>query len=171
MRPAAFLDRDGTIIEDRGYLGDPAGVTLLPGAVDALRALRDAGYLLIVITNQSGIARGIFSAGDLARVNARMRELLAAEGVTLDGLYFCPHGPDDACACRKPLPGMLHAAAEEHGIDLAASVSIGDQPRDAQAGAAAGCRCNVLLGAPVPAWPGPYAPGIREAAARCIAGA
>lgn len=147
-RKAIFLDRDGTLIEDRGYLADPEGVVLLSGAGDALRLLQDAGYLLIVVTNQSGIGRGYFTLEAMHTVNARMNELLAEHGVTIDDIRYCPHGPDDGCACRKPLPGMLCDAAEAHGIDLAQSAMIGDQPRDAAAGVAAGCEMNFLIGTP-----------------------
>jgi D-glycero-D-manno-heptose 1,7-bisphosphate phosphatase len=139
-RRAAFLDRDGTIIHDRHYLSDPAGVELLPGAGAALRALSQDGYLLIVISNQSGMARGMFGEAERAAVQARVSELLAAEGVRLDGDYFCPHHPDfgSACECRKPGLLLYRQAALEHGIDLAQSVYIGDRPSDVQPAAVLG---------------------------------
>ena len=146
MRRAVFLDRDGTLMEDRGYLADPVGVRLLAGAAEALRSLRKSGALLVLVSNQSGIARGLIRHEQHERVHERFRELLAAEGVVLDGCYYCEHGPDEGCGCRKPRPGMLHAAAREHGIDLAASIMVGDKASDVAAGRAAGCT-TALLGA------------------------
>lgn len=145
VRAAVFLDRDGTIIVDDGYLADPSRVRLVEGAADALRSLAARGALLVVVSNQSGIARGYFERAALDAVHARMTELLEAEGIRLHASYYCEHGPDDGCACRKPLPGMLLRAAEEHDIDLAASVMIGDKPSDVEAGRAAGCLLNGLL--------------------------
>lgn len=141
-RPAILLDRDGTVIEERDYLADPEGVVLLPGAAAALRRLSDAGYALVLVSNQSGIARGLFGEQDHARVHARLEELLAAHGVHLDGAYHCPHHPDFAapCACRKPAPGMFLRAASELGLDLRRSVLIGDRVRDVEAAAELGAR-------------------------------
>ncbi len=146
-QPAAFLDRDGTIIEDSHYLGAPDSIVLLPGAVEGMRLLREAGYLLICVTNQSGVARGYFSERELRAIHKRMRTILADNGVPLDGIYYCPHHPDIGdepyqldCDCRKPRPGMLLAAARDLDIDLPASVLIGDAERDIEAGHAAGCR-------------------------------
>ena len=111
-RKAVFLDRDGTLIVERNYLGDPAGVALLEGVPQALKQLSDAGFLLVMVTNQSGVARGFFTMDDVARVNGRVAELLEREGVRLDAVYICPHHeqgtvPEYAvsCACRKPKPG------------------------------------------------------------------
>lgn len=146
VRRAVFLDRDGTLMLDRGYLGDPAGVELVPGAAFALRLLRDRGALLVLVSNQSGIARGLIARAQHERVHARFSEVLAGEGVALDAFYYCEHGPDDGCACRKPRPGMLRAAARDHGIDLASSWMVGDKPSDVEAGRAAGCK-SALLGA------------------------
>src|SRR5690606_15969958 len=131
MNRAVFLDRDGTLMEDRGYLGDPEGVALLPGVALALKKLRAAGYLLIVVSNQSGIARGLFTHEDLTRVNRRLETLLEEQGARLDAIYYCPHGPESQSETRKPAPGMILLAAREHHIDLHASATIGDQPRDA----------------------------------------
>lgn len=132
LRRAAFLDRDGTLIRDHHYPRDPDLVELLPGVPAALRRLVDAGYLLVVITNQSGIARGLLTEADYQRVRGRLDALLAAEGITLDASYHCPHettisGP---CECRKPGTGLHRQAARELGIDLAHSVSVGDRWRD-----------------------------------------
>ncbi|HSB68182.1 MAG TPA: lipopolysaccharide heptosyltransferase II [Candidatus Methylomirabilis sp.] len=136
--PAAFLDRDGTIIEDPGYLSDPDGIRFIPGAVEALRDLQAAGFRLIVVTNQAGVARGIFSERDVHRVNDRLRALLADAGVRLDGIYYCPHHPEHGppesrrdCDCRKPGPGMIRRAARDFPLDLSRSVIIGDHLSDA----------------------------------------
>ncbi|HEX6560271.1 MAG TPA: HAD family hydrolase, partial [Longimicrobiales bacterium] len=130
--PAVFLDRDGTLIVEREYLSDPDGVEFLPGVFDALRTLRDAGYRLVVVTNQSGIARGLLSLDDYRQVERRVEDVLAREGITLDGVYFCPHHPDytGLCDCRKPKLGMYRAAERNLGIDLAHSVFVGDRVKD-----------------------------------------
>lgn len=131
-RPAVFVDRDGTLIVDRDYLADPAGVKLIPGAVEALRALREAGYALVVVTNQSGIARGLYTLADYRAVAARLDALLAEAGAGVDGTWFCPHHPDvhGPCACRKPGTGMYREAAARLGLDLAASWYVGDKVTD-----------------------------------------
>src|SRR2546421_6766843 len=107
MRPAVFLDRDGTVIEDLDYPRDPAGVRLLPGAADALLAWRDAGYALVVVSNQSGLGRGIIAPEQARAVHDRFVEVLAAQGIELDGVRYCPHAPWENCTCRKPRPTML----------------------------------------------------------------
>ena len=137
---AALLDRDGTINVEREYLSDPAGVELLPNAVAGLRRLRALGYGLIVISNQSGVARGYFTMADVDAVNARLTALLREQGVTLDGVYVCPHAPDAGCACRKPAPGLIQQAAREHGFDPRASVMIGDKAIDIETGRQVGAR-------------------------------
>lgn len=131
---AAFLDRDGTLIVERAYLAEPDAVELLPGVIDGLRALRAAGYLLIVITNQSGLARGLFTFADYEAVRTRLDALLAEGGVALDDVYVCPHHPDitGACDCRKPATALYRLAAHEHGIDLARSAFIGDKGSDVE---------------------------------------
>jgi D-glycero-D-manno-heptose 1,7-bisphosphate phosphatase len=143
---AVFLDRDGTLIEDPGYLSDPAAVRLIPGAVEGLRALHAAGYRLILVSNQSGIGRGYFTPEQAEAVHQRLVDELARAGVVLDDARYCPHAPDAGCACRKPQPGLLLAAAEELGLDLEASFMIGNSPVDVGAGRNAGCR-TILLGA------------------------
>jgi heptosyltransferase-2 len=137
-RPAAFLDRDGTIIEELGYLGDPDQIRLIPGAIEALQALQRAGYRLVLITNQAGVARGLITEADVHRVNERLRTLLTEAGVRLDGIYYCPHHPEygppeyrQDCGCRKPKPGMVERAVRELGLDPARSVVIGDHSSDA----------------------------------------
>jgi D-glycero-D-manno-heptose 1,7-bisphosphate phosphatase len=145
-RPAAFLDRDGTLIVERNYLADPAGVELLPGAAAGLRRLAEAGYALVLVTNQSGIARGLFGDADFGAVQRRMAELLAAEGVRLDGVYHCPHHPDFSgpCTCRKPAPGLFVRAAAELGLDPARSVYIGDRLADVLAAGELGGRAFLV---------------------------
>lgn len=150
-----FVDRDGVINElvrdpDSGQCEsplEPQAVRLIPGATGALRSLRDAGFVLVCVTNQPAAAKAKTSLAELERVQARVRELLSAEGVELDAWKMCPHHPQGtvpglarACDCRKPAPGMLLEAAREHDLDLAASWIVGDTDADVLAGAAAGCR-------------------------------
>jgi len=129
-RRYVLLDRDGTLNHDRHYIADPDLVELFPGAGAALRDLAAAGFGLAVVTNQSGVARGQITPDQLESVNARLGELLAAEGVMLDGIYVCPHGPKDGCDCRKPLPGLIVRAARELGFDPARSFVVGDKGID-----------------------------------------
>jgi len=131
-RPAVFLDRDGTIIRDLNYIGRPEQVELLPRAASSIRRLNEAGWLVIVVTNQSGIARGYFTEADYNRVRARLTELLAAEGAHIDGTFVCPHHPDftGPCDCRKPGTLLFRQAATTHDIDTAASFYVGDKLRD-----------------------------------------
>jgi len=131
LRPAAFLDRDGTVIVEREYLSDPAGVVLVPGAVEALRLLADAGYALVIVTNQSGIGRGLYTEADYQAVRLRLDELLAEGGVILDGSWHCPDDPRSGeVPCRKPNTGMHRAAAAALALDLSRSVFIGDRVGD-----------------------------------------
>jgi D-glycero-D-manno-heptose 1,7-bisphosphate phosphatase len=127
-----FLDRDGTIIKEEKYLADPNGVVLIPGAAEALRLLAEAGFALVVVTNQSGIARGFYSEEDYQAVAGRLDEILQEEGIRLDATRFCPHHPDISgpCSCRKPGTGMHRGAAEELSLDFSASYFIGDRIRD-----------------------------------------
>jgi len=145
MIKTVFLDRDGTIIRDEEYLADPDGVFPLPGAVESLLKLRDAGYALIIVTNQSGVGRGMFTVNEMKSVNSRMLSLFAEYGVFFDDILICPHAPDEKCDCRKPSPKLLLEAAERLGIDLSASAMIGDKPSDPKTGIAAGCRHNILI--------------------------
>jgi len=127
-----FVDRDGTLIVERDYLAAPEGVALVPGAVGALRDLREAGYALVVVTNQSGIARGLYTLDDYHAVAARLERILRDAGVPVDATYYCPHHPDHTgpCACRKPAPGMYLQAAAELGLDPGASWYVGDKITD-----------------------------------------
>ena len=127
-----FLDRDGTLNPDPGYVRSPDQFELLPGVSQALARLKQAGAQLIVVTNQSGIARGLLSVGDLDRVHGKMRQLLDAAGVSLDAIYVCPHHPDEGCSCRKPETGMINQAVRERQVDLSRSYVIGDHARDMQ---------------------------------------
>lgn len=144
LRPAAFLDRDGTLIEEVNYLHRPEQVRVIPGVAETLRRLRSEGVALIVVTNQSGVARGYFTEADVHAVHAHLEDLL---GLRFDGIHACfhhPHGEVPAyagvCACRKPAPGMLQDAASAHGLDLHASALFGDKVSDVATGAPVGVR-------------------------------
>lgn len=142
---AVFLDRDGTINEDPGYLSKPEQMKLLPGAADALRLLQDAGFLLVVVSNQSGVGRGLIKDSDLPLIHQRMNELLAEKGVRPLEIYCCTHHPDHGCECRKPKPLLLTQAAQQLGISLRDSYMIGDKESDLQVGIAAGCKASLLV--------------------------
>ena len=146
-RPAVFLDRDGTLIEDKGFLGDPNGVVILPTVADALRLLHEHGYATVVISNQSGVARGYFTDAEVRAVNGEIARQLAVEGVALDGWYWCAHA-ENGCACRKPAPGLVERAAAEHDLDIAGGAVVGDRGSDVALG--------VGLGVPAILVPGPY---------------
>lgn len=137
-RRFVLIDRDGTINVEKHYLSDPDQLQLIPGVGAAIRALKAAGLGVAVITNQSGIARGYFDHARLDQIHARLAALLEAEGTGVDGIYLCPHGPDDDCACRKPLPGMVEQAVAEHGFDPARAFMIGDKEVDVELGRAVG---------------------------------
>ena len=143
MSPArrfVLLDRDGTINVERDYLSHPDQLALYPGVGAALRRLRDLGFGIAVVTNQSGVARGYFDLATLSRIHDRLAELLAAEGVGVDGVYLCPHGPHDDCGCRKPLPGMVEQAAAEHGFDPKQAFLVGDKAVDVDMAHAVGAK-------------------------------
>jgi D-glycero-D-manno-heptose 1,7-bisphosphate phosphatase len=151
MRKAIFLDKDGTLIEDVPYNCDVNRICLLPGAREGLRRLQAAGYALIVVSNQPGVAHGFFSTDALDHVETTLRALLADEGVQLDGFYYCPHHPDGrlagyatVCDCRKPFPGLLVQAASDYGVDLQTSWMVGDILHDVEAGRRAGCRTILI---------------------------
>jgi len=137
-RRYVVLDRDGTLIVDRHYLSDPNGVELVEGAGAALRRLAELGLGLVVVTNQSGVARGLVSPARLAEIHRRMQALLRIEGVQLAGIYVCPHGPEDGCACRKPRTALLERAALEKGFDPRRAFVVGDKRSDVALGRAMG---------------------------------
>jgi D-glycero-D-manno-heptose 1,7-bisphosphate phosphatase len=154
MNKAAFLDRDGVINKkapDDGYITRWEDFEFLTGVADAIALLNRSGFLVIVITNQRGIAKGLFSVADLTRIHINMSEELASTGAHLDAIYFCPHDYDPPCSCRKPAPGMLLTAAAEHQIDLKNSWMIGDSDSDREAGTRAGCRTMTVSMQPVSA--------------------
>lgn len=147
MVGAAFLDRDGVINEEVDYLHEVDKAVLIPGVAAAIREIRQHGWKVIVVTNQAGIAKGLYSEADLHAVNTRISELLAAENAAWDAIYFCPHHPNHTgdCDCRKPAPGMLLAAIRDFNIDPAKSFMVGDRLTDLQAGQAAGCAKSYLV--------------------------
>jgi histidinol-phosphate phosphatase family protein len=147
-RGAVFLDRDGTIIEDPGYLSDPARVVLLPGAAEGLAALARSGWPLIVVSNQSGLARGLFGPEAVAAVMRRILELLAPHDVRFLASYYCPHLPEitGPCRCRKPGTELFERAAREHDLDLVRSWWVGDRLRDVEPALALGGRGLLLPG-------------------------
>jgi len=151
-RPAVFMDRDGCLIEEVGYLNHPSRVRVLPRTPAAVARLNQAGIPAVMATNQAGIARGYFSSEVLVAVNAEVERQLAVQGARLDALYVCPHHPTageppyrEDCSCRKPKPGLLLRAAAEMGLDLSRSVMIGDKPSDVEAGQAVGTATVLVL--------------------------
>lgn len=156
-RPAVFLDRDGTVNEEVAYLRHPDQLVLLPGAAEAIGMLRQAGLPVVIITNQSGVARGLISAENLPRIRMRLSELLAGAGTAVDGYYVCPHHPEQGCACRKPAPGLVLQAARELGLTPARSWVVGDNACDVQLGHGVGATTLLVLTghgrAQLAAWP------------------
>jgi histidinol-phosphate phosphatase family protein len=143
VHKAVFLDRDGVINKRApgdGYITCSQEFELLPGVTEAIALLNRAGFLVIVVTNQRGVARGLYSQSDLTQIHSKMKNDLAVAGAHLDAIYFCPHDREPPCDCRKPAPGMLLTAAAEHHIDLPNSWMIGDSDTDREAGCRAGCR-------------------------------
>jgi D-glycero-D-manno-heptose 1,7-bisphosphate phosphatase len=140
MKRALFLDRDGTVIEDRGYMHDPALVQLLPYAAETLRAIEREGWALIVISNQSGVGRGLITRQELDAVQSRFLEVMDTAGVRITASYVCVHRPDEGCRCRKPSPFYVEQAAREYGLELKHSWMIGDRRSDILCGRNAGCR-------------------------------
>jgi D,D-heptose 1,7-bisphosphate phosphatase len=153
LRPAVFLDRDGTLNEDLGYVHRWEDFRWLPGAKAAVRGLRDGGAYVFIVTNQSGVARGMFDEAAVTALHAKMRDDLRATGADIDDIRYCPHHPDasvapyrQVCACRKPAPGMILDLIAHWPVDAAASVMVGDKEIDAQAGRAAGIGAQIVPG-------------------------
>jgi D-glycero-D-manno-heptose 1,7-bisphosphate phosphatase len=151
IKKAIFLDKDGTLIPDVPYNVDPAKITLAPDAVKGLRKLQRSGFKLIVVSNQSGIAMGLFPSNALWQVEYKIRSLMAKQGLHLGGFYYCPHHPQGLikaysvnCSCRKPAPGLILSAAAKYNLDLSQSWMIGDILNDVEAGHNAGCRAILL---------------------------
>ncbi|MCK4297888.1 MAG: HAD family hydrolase, partial [Planctomycetes bacterium] len=152
MKRAVFFDRDGTLIDEAGYLRRPEQVRLKPGAAQAVRRLKEAGFLVVVVSNQSGVARGLVTTEDVDRANQRLQELLGEQDAHIDAFYYCPHLPAGTvpayakqCECRKPKPGLLYEAAQDLDIDVTESFVVGDAVRDVEAGRSAGCH-TVFVG-------------------------
>ena len=151
MRPAIFLDRDGTLIEDVDYLQHADQMRVLPGVPEALRALQSAGYALVIITNQSGVARGLLTEETLAELHQELVYRLGEQGVTVDGIYYCPHHPEHGsaeyrvdCECRKPGTALLEQAGQDIGLDLGASWAVGDKLSDLAGAVRLGCRAVLV---------------------------
>jgi D-glycero-D-manno-heptose 1,7-bisphosphate phosphatase len=154
MVRAVFLDRDGTIIEDSGYVGEIGRVKFLPRVGAAIKLLNENKFKVIITTNQAGVARGYFDEAAVRRVNSYVREKLAEEGAFVDRVYYCPHHVEGVieeyrreCSCRKPNTGMIEMAVRDLGVDVGASFAIGDKESDVEAGRRAGCRTILLAGA------------------------
>jgi len=146
VNKAVFIDRDGTINRDVPYCSRPEDFELLPGAADGIRLLNEHGFKVIVVTNQSGIARGYFTEQMLAKIHEEMRAELAKHGAHVDAIYYCPHHPDDNCDCRKPKPKMVFQAASALDINLKQSYVIGDSEMDVEIANRAGCRAAIRVG-------------------------
>lgn len=145
MRRAVFFDRDGTIIEEKGFIKDPDEVSLIPGAAEALKIAKAMGFLRILVSNQSGVGRGYFGPREVEEVNDRLKALLGERGTDLDDIFYCPHAPEEDCMCRKPRPGLLLEAAIKHAIDLKGSYMIGDREGDVGAIASVGGKAVLVL--------------------------
>jgi len=145
---AVFLDRDGTIARDVHYCRRPEDFEILPTVPQAIKLLNENGFKVIVVTNQSGIARGYFTEEILTQIHEKMRDELAKYGARVDAIYYCPHHPDDGCECRKPGTALFLRAAREHGIDLRSSYVVGDMQMDIDAGKALGCKTVLVTTGP-----------------------
>lgn len=144
-RPAVFLDRDGTLVHDPGYLRDPAGVKILPGVSRAVEQLAEAGFARVIITNQSGIGRGILDVAAFDRVQAELVAQLTRADASIDGCFHCPHLPTDGCVCRKPGTALHREAAARLDLDIARSWCVGDRMSDVNAAAELGCRAALVM--------------------------
>lgn len=164
-----IVDRDGTIcVEREGYIQTPDDWEPLPGALDAIARINQAGYHVVIAANLPGLGRGLFDMAALNAIQAKMNKQLAAVGGRVEAIFYCPHAPDEGCTCRKPLPGLFQQIGERYKVDLRNIHAVGDSVRDVQAAAAAGCIPHLVLtgkGAPVQTDPLPpeFAPGTRRA--------
>ena len=147
MKRAIFLDRDGVINKEVNYLSNPDDLELIDGVIEALKILRNLGYLLIIITNQAGVARGYFTESTLLKIHEKLIRILEKNDVHLDDIFYCPHHPDftEICECRKPKPGMILSAQKKYDIDLNESFMVGDTLNDIQTGINAGCKTVLVL--------------------------
>lgn len=159
MRPAVFFDRDGVLNEDDGYAFEPSKIRWIRGALEAVRAVNQAGYLAFVVTNQSGVARGLYQEHHVRELHAWMADQLAAVGAHMDEFAYCPHHPEGtitayrlACTCRKPQPGMINELAKRHSVDLQRSFMIGDKQSDLEAADAAGISGHMFSGSDLKAF-------------------
>lgn len=162
MNRFIFLDRDGTLVRDTGYPHLAEDYELLPGVIEGLRALSEAGFRFAIITNQSGIGRGLFDEAAFQAFNDLLLADLGDAGIEIAGTFFCPHAPDTGCQCRKPLPGLFEQASRKLAIHFANSWTVGDAPRDLEAGRSAGCGGALLVGTP-------EVPDLRSAASHILA--
>jgi D-glycero-D-manno-heptose 1,7-bisphosphate phosphatase len=145
MRATVFLDRDGTITEEVGYLDNPDRLRLIPGAAEAIRLLNNAGILVIMVSNQAGVGRGYFSTATVEAIHRQLAKQLVKYRAYVDDIYYCPHHPNEGCGCRKPKAGMLLRAAQKHGIDMRRAFIVGDKVSDLDAGRQVGCRTVLVL--------------------------
>lgn len=148
MTRAVFLDRDGTIAEDVNYCSSVEDFHLLPTVARAIRLCNENGFKVIVITNQSGLARGYFTEGTLSQIHTKMEKELKKKGARIDAIYYCPHHPDDNCDCRKPKADLLNRAAREMELDIEGSYMIGDMQKDIDVGRAVGCKTILVTTGP-----------------------
>jgi len=152
-KPLILLDRDGTLIVERGYLSKPAGVKLLPGTISGLKKLKSAGFRVVVVSNQSGVGRGLITLRQIKDVSDRFLHLLQLKKIILDGVYWCPHRPEALCSCRKPKLGMVKRAAKKLRVSWKGSISVGDRPSDVQLGQKTGGRGVLVLTGYGKRWP------------------
>ncbi len=145
MKRALFLDRDGTIIEDPGYLSKVEQIKFLPGVLEKIRILKQKGLLIFIVTNQSGIGRGYFSESQLMLIHDGLTSMMTKAGAAVDSIAYCPHAPGDKCACRKPSPQMVVELAEQFNVDLGESFFLGDKLSDVLTGKNAGCKTVLIL--------------------------
>jgi len=145
MKRAIFIDRDGTIIKDKGYITDVSFVELIPGSAQAINGFHSLGFIVVLVTNQSAVGRGYITENELVEIHKRTKQLLSQEGSFLDAIYVCPHHPDEECSCRKPKPGLVRKACKDFNIDITKSYIIGDQKADIELGEKEGISSILVL--------------------------